>query len=84
MRKTRATSHAGAVPSGRRAKKITAQFSDGEVVDDVANSPMVFHRVHPSRFAFWLGRGLQYTLEHGHSSYAALQMVWPDPAGHFP
>jgi hypothetical protein len=69
---------------GERISQGGAQFGDGQVVDDVANFPVVFRRVHPSRFAFWLGRGVQYTLEHGHSSYAALQMVWADPAGHFP
>jgi hypothetical protein len=69
---------------GERISHGGAQFSDGQVVDDVANFPVVFRRVHPSRFAFWLGRGLQYTLEHDHSSYAALQMVWPDPQGFFP
>jgi hypothetical protein len=60
------------------------RFSDGQVVDELANFPVVFRRVDPSRLAFWLGRGVQYAFEHGITEFAALQLVWPDPKGRFP
>lgn len=70
---------AGDPDAGRAGERL----ADGQVIADIANFPAVLRAIHPSHFAAWFGRGVEQAGEKG-KRFAALQLVWPDPQGHFP
>jgi len=57
------------------------RFHAGSLIPDIAGQTLTFVEVHREFYERFFQRALSY---YGERSFPMLQLVWPDPEGHFP